>query len=372
MTNSYPWFAHYEKGVPATVEIAHKPLQAFVSEAAKRFPSHVAGRMVLKYLPAGLSISSRITYGELEAQADRFAAGLQELGVKKGDRVGIMLPNVPQVLIAYFGILKAGGTVVNINPTYTPTELKHILHDSGATVLVILSGLVDRLQQVRSQTVVKHVIVTDVSSSLSWPFSKLVAKQTRASGLMKDVAPAPDIHEFYNFLRTSPGKPSPVAFDPDDVVLFQYTGGTTGVPKAAMLTHHNLVANVAQMNAWFTNIEYGREKVLLALPAFHVYGMTVGMLLGVSAGAEIVMVPDPRNTAHIIEVISKEKCSLYPGVPAMYIGLINHPKAKEFDMHSIKACLSGGSALPVEVAQKFEEITGGKLVEGFGMRQGPG
>jgi long-chain acyl-CoA synthetase len=369
MTNDFAWYAKYEKGVPKTVEVPDKPLFELVTESAKRFPNNVAARMVLRYLPLGLAIQSRLSYSELDSMTDRFAAALQELGIKQGDRVAIMLPNTPQTLIAYFGILKAGATVVNINPTYPAPEIKHVLADCGAIAIVLLSGLVERVQQIREHTTIKHLIFTDVPDSLSWPFNNLVAKQVRASGLMKDLAPAPDLHNFYGIIKQAPSKPSPVKMSADDVVLFQYTGGTTGVPKAAMLTHRNLVANCLQMNAWFTKVEYGREKVLFALPSFHVYGMTVAMLFGFASGAELVLVPDPRNTGHILEVIAKEKITMYPGVPAMYIGIINHPKVSEYNLHSIKACLSGGSALPVEVAQKFEQITGGKLVEGFGMTE---
>jgi long-chain acyl-CoA synthetase len=369
MPSSAPWYSHYEGGVPQTIDVPEKLLQDLLSDSAKRFPNNIAIRMVLKYLPMGLSISSRMTYRELESQTDRFAAALQALGVKQGDRVAIMLPNTPQTVAVYFGILKAGATVVNVNPTYPAPELKHILHDSGASVVVILSGLLDRLTPIRAQVGVKHIIITDIQDTLGWPFKGMVEKQLRTSGMVKDVTYAADVHALHDLMSAAAAKPSKVDAKPDDVVLFQYTGGTTGVPKAAMLTHRNLVANCLQMDAWFTKVEYGKEKVLFALPSFHVYGMTVAMLFGLCTGSELILTPDPRNTAHIIEVINKEKVSLYPGVPAMYIGIINHPKAKEFDLRSIKACLSGGSALPVEVAQQFETITGGRLVEGFGMTE---
>jgi long-chain acyl-CoA synthetase len=364
-----PWFAHYEKGVPRTIAESNKTLQDLLSDSAAKFPNNIAGRMVLKYLPLGLTINSRVSYKELDALTSRFAAALQGLGIKKGDRVAIMLPNCPQVLVAYFGILKAGAIVVNINPTYPTTELKHVLADCRADAIVMLSGLVERLLPVREEVGMKHIIVTDMPDTLSWPFNSMVAKTVRASGLMKDVTYGNGVHRFSELMEGAPSKPTAVAVSPDDVVLFQYTGGTTGIPKAAMLTHRNLVANCLQMDAWFTGVEYGKEKMLLALPSFHVYGMTVGMLFGITCAAEVILVPDPRNTAHIIDVISHERVSLYPGVPAMYIGIINHPKAKEVDLRSIKACLSGGSALPVEVAQQFEQLTGGKLVEGFGMTE---
>jgi len=367
--SSYPWFAHYEKGVPQTVEVPNIPVHQILVGTAKQYPSAVAVRMVLKYLPAGLAIQSKMTYRELNEAADRFAAALQKLGVRKGDRVALVLPNLPQQVIAYFGTLKAGATVVNTNPTYTARELRHQLEDSGAETVVLLSGLYERLAQVRQHTRIKNVIIADVPDSLHWPFKGLVEKQVRASGMLKDVAAAPDIHRFYDLIKQATSKPSPVAIDPEDVALFQYSGGTTGVPKAAMLTHHNLVSNVMQMVAWFATAESGKEKILCALPFFHVYGMTVGILFGFAKGAELVLVPDPRNTNHILEVIAHEKISIYPGVPSMYIGIINHPKVKEYNLHSIKACLSAAAALPVEVAQQFEAITGGRLVEGFGMTE---
>ncbi len=369
MSDKRPWFAHYEEGVPQTIEIPNIPLQNLVTDSAKRFPHNTAVRMVLKYLPLGLVIQSKITYRELDESANRFANALQSLGVQKGDRVAIMLPNMPQQVIGFYGALKAGATVVNTNPTYTPRELQHQLHDSGAQTIIIMSGLYDRLAKIRGDVDVRNVIIADVPDSLSWPFNKMVEKTVRASGSMADVPSSSDIHGFYDLLKKGSSRPIHVDLAPDDVVLFQYTGGTTGVPKAAMLTHHNLVANATQMDAWFAKVEYGKEKVLFALPAFHVYGMTVAMLFAAVTGSELVQVPDPRQTEHILDVIQHERITLYPGVPAMYIGIINHPNVNQYDLHSVKACLSGGSALPVEVAQKFEEITGGRLVEGFGMTE---
>ena len=369
MSESRPWVAHYEKGVPESLEIPNIPLQNLLIESAQRFPHNTAVRLVLKYLPLGLIIQSKLTYRELDEATNRFANALQGLGVKKGDRLAIMLPNIPQQVIAFFGALKAGATVVNTNPTYTPRELQHQLHDSGAETMVIMSGLYDRLAKIRADTNVRNVIIADVPDSLGWPFKKMVEKTVRASGSMADVPPGPDIHNFYDLLKRQSARAPQVELNSDDVVLFQYTGGTTGVPKAAMLTHHNLVANAKQMNAWFANVEPGKEKVLFALPSFHVYGMTVAMLFSVNCGGELIQVPDPRQTEHVLDVIQHEKVTLYPGVPAMYIGIINHPKVHEYELHSIKACLSGGSALPVDVAQKFEEITGGRLVEGFGMTE---
>ena len=367
--NAKPWFAHYEQGVPQTVAIPEIPLPQLLVDAAQKYPNNIAIRMILKYLPLGLSIGSKMTYRELNDASDHFAAALQKLGVQKGDRVSLMLPNVPQYVIAYFGVMKAGAVVVNTNPTYTPRELRHQLEDSAAKVIVLMSGLYERLAQIREHTKVEQVIIADVPDSLGWPFKNLVAKQVRAGGMMKDLAPSADIHAFYTLLNDAPRKPATYTPQLDDVILFQYSGGTTGTPKAAMLTHRNLVANVMQMRAWFAKAEDGKERILGALPFFHVYGMTVAMLFAVKTGSELVITPNPRETSLMLDIIQNQHITLYPGVPNSYIAIINHPKVKEYNLRSVKACLSGGAALPVEVAQQFKEITGGNLCEGFGMTE---
>jgi len=369
MSMNRPWFAHYDEGVPQEIDIPDIPLYRILDDAAKKYPKNIATRMVLKYLPLGLAIQSKLTYRELNETANRFANALISLGVQHGDRVAVMLPNTPQTVIAFFGTLKAGATVVNTNPIYTARELEHQLKDSGAETIVIMSGLYDTLAKIKDETNVKNVIVTDVSDSLSWPFKSMVEKTLRKAGQMKDVPEGSGIYHFYDLLKGQSATAPKIQPNPEDIALFQYTGGTTGVPKAAMLTQHNLVANSAQLVAWFPTLDFGKERTLFALPSFHVYGMTVGMLFTIYAGCELVIIPDPRNTTHVLDVIEHEKITLYPGVPAMYIGIINHPKVQDYNLRSIKACLSGGAALPVEVAMKFEEITGGKLVEGFGMTE---
>ena len=365
---TYPWIKHYEGGVPATIEIPATPLSQILTDAARQYPDKTAVHLLLKYLPLGLAIRSKATYRQVDEASTRFAAGLQKLGVQKGDRVALMLPNLPQSVVAFFGILKAGAIVVNTNPIYTPRELEHQLHDSGAETIILLSGFYDRLQQIRTKTAIKQVIITDIPDTLKWPFKGLVEKQVRTSGTMKDIPNTPDIHRYAELVQTTTAL-TPVQTAPDDVALFQYTGGTTGLAKAAMLTNRNLVSNVAQVNAWFVKAEHGKEKVLAAIPFFHVYGMTVAMLYALVSGAEMIIVPDPRNTEHVLKIIDHERVSIYPGIPAMYIGINNHPKVKEYNLRSIKACLSGAAALPVEVANQFEALTGGRLVEGFGMTE---
>lgn len=364
-----PWLKNYEPGVPHEIQYNGELLHGLLDTAAEKYPNNVAVRFLLKYLPLGIAIQSRMTYRELVEATNRFATALRNLGVQPGDRVAVMLPNSPQQVIAFFGTLRAGCTVVNTNPIYTARELEHQLKDSGAETIVLLSSATERLASIRDKVHVKHVIVTDIPDPLGFPFKGLVEKQVRASGAMVDVPPMPGLHRFYDLIKASPPRPPQVNTQPDDVVLFQYTGGTTGVPKAAMLTHKNLVCNVRQLEAWMTDLKYGGEKTLGAIPFFHVYGMTVAMLFTLATGSELIVIPDPRQTELVLEIIQREKVSLYPGIPTMYTAIVNHPRVQEYNLRSVKACLSGGMALPVEIQRQFETITGGKLVEGYGLTE---
>lgn len=366
--STHPWTAHYEEGVPAEIAIPEMPLSQLITDAAQQYAKQTAVHLLLKYLPLGLAIRSKMTYREVDQTSSQFAAGLQKLGVRKGDRVAIMLPNLPQSVVAFFAILKAGAIVVNTNPIYTPRELEHQLHDSGAETIILLSGFYERLQQIRQRTAIKQVIVTDISDTLHWPFKQLTARQVRSTGMMKELPAAPDLHHYEQLVQSS-APFTPVLTTPDDVALFQYTGGTTGLAKAAMLTNRNMVSNALMVDAWFVKLNHSQERLLAAIPFFHVYGMTVAMLYALISGNKLLIVPDPRNTTHILEIIQREKVSIYPGIPAMYVGINNHPKVKEYNLRSIKACLSGAAALPVEVATQFEALTGGRLVEGYGMTE---
>ena len=369
MCEQKPWLAHYEKGVGHTLTYPDVVLHQMLANSAKKYPRNLAVRMVLKYLSLGIPIESKMTYAQLNEMTDRFALALHNLGVGKGDRVAVILPNLPQMIITFYSVTKIGAIVVTTNPMYTAREIQHQLNDSGAETVVMLSGIYERLASVRSQTQIKNVILTDVPDTLGFPFNKLVEKEVKTGGQMADVPPGPDTHRLFDLIKNHQPTPPKVDIVPEDVALFQYTGGTTGVPKAAMLTHRNIASNVIQLSHWFTSLEYGKEKMLGAIPFFHVYGMTVSMGIGIYAGSEIIVVPDPRNIEHIMEVIHREKCTIFPGVPALYIGIINHPKVARYNLRSIKACISGASPLPMEVQESFGRITGGKLVEGYGLTE---
>lgn len=367
---NYPaWHEHYERGVPQTIEIPDIPIYEVLRRSARDFPNKTALRLILRYLPLRLAVGCTMTYAQYDQASDRFAAALHKLGVRQNDRVAIMLPNIPQQAIAYYGVLKAGAIVVNTNPTYTARELQFQLADSGAETIITLTGIYKRVQEARKDTNLKRIITTDIVDCLPIHWRLLAARKIRSTGLMADLEPASDLYDFYKLIKSSPAQAPSIAYDPDNVVLFQYTGGTTGVPKAAMLTHRNVTSNVKQIRAWLHSIEQGKEKILGTLPYFHVYGMTCGLLSAPELGAELIMTPDPRNTALVLQMIDHEKVTLYPGVPAMYNAIINHPLVRHYNLRSVKACLSGGAALPVEVARNFEQITGGYLVEGYGLSE---
>jgi long-chain acyl-CoA synthetase len=365
-----PWLSSYEQGVPATLSYPDQTLNDLLQSTARTYPDKTATNFVLRYMLGGrLTIGGRLTYKQLNEQVDRMATALYQLGVRKGDRIGMMLPNSPHYVITFFAAMRIGAIVVNINPTYTSRELAHQLNDSGAETIVLLNLFWPRLREVRAETPVKRVVVAHVFDTLGFPSSLLVKSAQKKTPEWVDVHPEQDTFFFQHLLEKYSPTPPKANLRPDDVALFQYTGGTTGLPKAAMLTHRNLLANVLQINAWLVRGVPGGEKMMAAIPFFHVYGMTVAMLYALYVGAEIIIVPNPRPIDNVMNVMQKERATLYPGVPAMYIGIINHKDVGKYDLHSIKACISGSAPLPMEVQEKFGQITGGRLVEGFGMTE---
>jgi len=364
-----PWVEKYESGVPEGIEYNGQLTYEMLDASAQTYANQVSTRLLLSYLPLGITVQATQTYAALKDSVDRLAFAFRKIGLQQGDRIAIMLPNIPQQVISFFATLRAGCVVVNTNPTYTPRELGHLLEDSGATAIIVLSGFYDRVAQVKDGTDLKHVIVTDLPEPLGFPFNKLVEKKVRKAGMMVDVPDGPGVWRFDNLINTSEPDPPAIDVSPDDVVLFQYTGGTTGSPKAAMLTHRNVMSNVQQIEAWYRDLQYGGEKVLGAIPFFHVYGMSVAMLFSIYTGAELIVTPDPRQTDLVLEILQREKVTMYPGIPTMYTAIINHPKVDDADLSSIRACLSGGMSLPGEIQRRFEQITGGKLVEGYGLTE---
>ena len=358
---SYQWLTRYPKGVDWHQKLTPAPLYQLLDDAVAKFGSRPCTNFLGKVL----------TYREIAAMVDRAAAGLQKLGVKKGTKVGLFMPNCPTFIVYYFATLKAGGTVVNYNPLYTLEELTFQVKDSETELMVTLDLklLFDKVEGLMKAGTLKRAIVASFPALLPGAKSVLyklfkgkdLAHPTKSPVAANIIADAD--------VRKNDGKYQKQAIDPlNDVAVLQYTGGTTGTPKGAMLTHANVNTNCQQGAAWATNLVAGKERVLAALPFFHVFAMTAVMNFAVANGAEIVIMPR-FVLDDAMKLIDKNKPTVMPGVPTMFIAMLNHPKLASFDLSSLKFCLSGGAPLPVDVKQKFEKLTGCKLVEGYGLSE---
>ena len=365
-----PWFAFYEKTVPRTLAYPDITLHAMLDQTAARFPERAAS---IFGAPVGsMLLTAKLKYAELKALIDRFAAGLQRLGVKKGDRVSIQLPNCPQFLIAYYGALKAGAVVVPTSPLYVAREIAHQLQDAGAEIMVTMTKLYPLVDEARPETMLRHIIVTNIKEFFPGVLKLLftVANEKKEGHRLQRLR-HPDDMWFQDVLAGGPAVPTPVDVASDDLALLQYTGGTTGVAKGAMLTHRNMVVNTVQTATWLSDVRQGQEVVLGAAPFFHVYGMTVGMSFGVYTGATMLLMPNPRDIHAMLLLMNQFRPTVFPGVPTMYVAVNHHPDvlAGKYNLHSVRACISGSAPLPVEVKAKFEELTGGKLSEGYGLTE---
>lgn len=358
-----PWVKKYDKGVPEHIDYPSLPLFHLLEESARKYPDKAC--TIFK----GASVS----YKEMNELTDRVAAALAGMGVKKGDRIGIFMPNTPQFVIAYFGVLKAGGVVVATNPLYSAREIEYQVNDAGIEIMLVMSNYYNLIKKAQSNTKIRKVIVTNIKEYLPPLLAFLFGlTKEKKGGFRVDLA-AEDIW-FKDFI--APYKPEDrpkLDIGPDDVALFQYSGGTTGVSKGAIALHRNLVANALQIRYWMPGAIDGTEIVLMAIPLFHVYGMVAGMLFAIYAGASMVMIPNPRDLADVLGNLQKYKATIFPGVPTMYNAINNNPDAKagKYNLSSIKACISGSAPLMRETKERFEALTGGKLVEGYGLSEAP-
>ncbi|QOR68342.1 long-chain fatty acid--CoA ligase [Cytobacillus suaedae] len=334
-----PWLKHYPEGIQKELEIPNIPVHQMLLDSTAKYPQNEA---IIFY-------HKRMTYTELTGLSRAFTSALQANGVQKGDRVAVMLPNCPQYVISYFGTLMAGGIITQVNPMLVEKELQYILQDSGAETIVILDALYPRLKSIQDQTNVKNVIV--------------VSLQPSETSFTQD-------RSFEEFMQTANGHIAPVAIDPvNDIAVLQYTGGTTGRSKGAMLTHRNLVANVVQSYEFFKqDINLGQDKCLTVIPLFHVFGMTSGMNLSIFCGSSNVLLPR-FDLEEMLQTIKREQPTTFPGVPTMYVALTNHPKAEDYGIDSIRVCNSGSAPMPVELMKEFEAKTGAKVLEGYGLSE---
>lgn len=333
------WLAHYPDSVSKELTIPRKSLPDMLQETTATFPDKNA-----------LSFYGRkMTYKELLGAATIFAAALQNNGVKKGDRVAIMLPNCPQFVISYYGILSAGAIVTQINPMLVERELEYILNDSGTETIVVLDALYPKVKNVQANTRVKTVIAVSLQ-----PSGQDIGADFTYESFMKDAAVP-----YY-----------PVEIEPEhDVAVLQYTGGTTGRSKGAMLTHKNIYTNVLQSYEFFKeDMKIGEEKYLTVIPLFHVFGMTSCMNLSIFTASESIMLPR-FDLEEVLNTIKQEQPTIFPGVPTMYVAITNHPRAEEYGINSIRVCNSGSAPMPVELLKEFEGKTGSKILEGYGLTE---
>jgi long-chain acyl-CoA synthetase len=355
---NYPWLSHYPDGISWHADLPQYPLWEILDRAAARYPK----RVCIDFM------SRSTTYEEIARLVDSAVAGLQQLGVTKGTPVGLLLPNTPYFVVFYFAILKAGGVVVNLNPLYAEKELERLIADSGMKLAITLDLKIvyDKIAKMLGKSALERLIICRLCDALSpvKGFAFQILKH-------KDIARIPHDkrHIPYHQVIHNQGEAKAVNVNPvEDLAVLQYTGGTTGVPKAAMLTHANLVANVVQSRLWFGQAREGEETVLGVLPFFHVFAMTVAMNLSILIGATIVMVPR-FELKQVIQLIHRKRPTLFPAVPTIYAAIANYRGLTNYDISSVRYCISGGAGLPVEVKKSFEAVTGCVVAEGYGLTE---
>ena len=356
------WHQHYDVGIPTDFRFRELTLPAALDRAAEARGDS----------PALWFLDQRMTYRELRDNVRRFASALAGLGVGRGTRVAIQMPNLPQTVIAYQAVIRLGAIVVMTSPLYTERETAHQWHDAGCTVAIVMDFLwAKRIRPMRNSLPIRHYVIASIPEYLGFPARLLAPLQLKRSKspMWAEVQPEPGVHRFRELLRRAPARPPEVAIDLDDVAALQYTGGTTGLAKGATLTHRNLSWNAQGVAAWLHIGEFADEVVLAALPLFHVFGMTVSMNFPVCAACSIVLIPNPRDFGALMATVAKRKVTLFMGVPALFNGILKHPDVRTFDLSCVKSCFSGSAPLPVDVLNRFETMTGSRIVEGFGLTE---
>lgn len=356
------WHAHYETGVPPSLEYTGETLVDMLEKTAQRFGDS----------RALIFLNCRMTYSELLDQASRLGRAMARLGIRPGQRVAIQLPTMPQTVIAYYAALMIGAEVVLTNPLYTLREIEHQWKDADCKLAIVADFIWDqKIRDHRAKLPVENFIIASIPEYLRFPLNVLAPFKLKKQDppVWAKVKSQKGVHLFRKLIDATEEQAPRPDLDLEGIAVLQYTGGTTGVSKGAILTHGNLSANVQQINAWFTGLEPGREVILVCLPLFHVFGMTVGMNWAVSTGAAMVLMPNPRDFDSLVNNIAKHRVTLFPGVPALFNGLNNYPGIEHFDVSSVKACFSGSAPIPIDVLERFEKLTGARIVEGFGMSE---
>jgi len=353
-----PWAKSYPASVDWSKPLPSRPLYEILDEAIAAYPNN----LFIDFL------DKKYTYKQAGKLIARAAKGLQEIGVKKGDRVGLLLPNTPHFVILYFAVLKVGGTVVNFNPLYAEREIEKQIKDAGVSVMATIDipSIFNTLEKARQKTNLRKVIVGSLAEVL--PFFAGMACRFKNRGSHASI-PRGDAHILFRDLLANDGRYTPVSVDPEeDIAVLQYTGGTTGVPKGAMLTHANLSINAVQSQFMFPGMVNGKERMMTVLPLYHVFAMTCAMNVPIVAGGAMIMLPR-FDLPQLVKTIHKKRPTLFPAVPAIFTAINHYKSVGKYDLTSIRHCISGGAPLPVEVKREFEKRTGCTLVEGYGLSE---
>lgn len=362
-----PWIKHYDNGIPAVIDFPQVPIDSFLKDAADKYPDRAAAIFGARVGP--LLLDGNLTYKELNGAVDRFASGLQKMGVKKGDRVAIMLPNCPQFIIAAYALWRIGAVVVCCNPLYVQREIEYLINDSGARAFIVMSSLYERVKGIRKNTCLEKVIVTNIKeyfpSSLKFLFGLTREKK---EGHLIDISGDKETYRFQDIMKKSDGIPEPVDIKPGDASTLIYTSGTTGKPKGAQHTHSSQVFNSCLLNIWAKS-RRGEDIMLAAMPFFHIYGLAIILNTSIAGGFTTVLIPNPRDMKHVLMSIEKHRITYYLGVPAMFVGFNNHPERNKYDLSSLRFAASAAAPLAPEVQTQFEANTGGKMVEAYGLTE---
>lgn len=353
-----PWLKHYEKGVPEFIRYEEICLPDILERTVRDFPDRTA------LIFEGYKLSFR----QMKDLVDRFAGCLVSFGVKQGDAVAVILPNMIQCVVAYYAVMKIGAVAVMNNPLYSDRELEYQFSDSGATVLIAIDLLGNRMIDLRPKTKIRQIVIASIGDYLPFPKNVLFPLVAKKRKLAADVKSAPEVYSWKDCIARHEPLDQSARIGFDDVAMYQYTGGTTGISKGVELTQSNLSKQVQQCVAWFPQLERGREIMLGALPYFHVFGLTASMNLSVFMGWTQILIPKPQADP-LLTAIKKHRPTFAPLVPTMYVGLLGHPDLKKTDVRCLKGAFSGSAPLPVEVIREFEAATGAVIVEGFGMTE---
>jgi long-chain acyl-CoA synthetase len=359
-----PWLAHYDPGVPSSIRYPEQPVFRFLEEAAHKYPDR----------PCTLLRGQAISFAEMDQITDRLAGALARLGVRRGDRVGIFMPNTPQFVMAFYAILKAGGVVVASNPLYSASELARQIDDSGMKGMFVMDGLLETARAAEALSTLGALIVATQDDGTGQWRDQTAGRGSGPHRAERDAGISRKTVRLQELLERSAPEDRPTELiGADDTALFQYSGGTTGVSKAAVASHRGVVSNTIQFRRWLSTLREEQEIMLMAIPLYHAYGMVAGMSLAIALGAGMALVPNARDLQSVLDAITAYRPTVFPGVPTLYNAIGNHPEvlAGAVDLHSLRVCISGSTALLRKTKEQFEHLSGGRICEGYGLSEAP-